>query len=94
MTLDAIKSVIIIYPNMTMRQIAALLVMVERTTIKSCELAACLKVHRSAVTRMWDTLSIYGLIKRKRSMRDMRDVIGALTPKGIKFCEQLLTEGT
>ena len=87
--IDALKYIIIDYPHMTVRQLLALLLMKTRNNIKSCELAASMKVNRCAVTRMWDTLDRYGMIKRKRGVADERDMNGSLTAKGMKFCDEI-----
>lgn len=87
---EGLKTVIVEYPEMTVRQLAAITAMNGRPNIKSRELAAYLKVHRSALTRIWDTLVKYGLIQRRRSDIDGRDVYGNLTERGVEFCKQLV----
>lgn len=73
---------------MTVRQLAALLITCEQPHIKARDLAGILKVHRSTVTRAWDVLYMYGLVKRTRGENDYRDVHGSLTAKGVTFCNQ------
>jgi DNA-binding MarR family transcriptional regulator len=89
MTLTGIRDLIVLYPEMTVRQLAALLTMLEWPDLKSRELAANLKIHRSALTRIWDTLTTWGLMHRKKSEDDGRDVFGVLTDKGVELCKQL-----
>jgi DNA-binding MarR family transcriptional regulator len=90
--LDTFRAIIATYPNLTVRQLAALLVMCEHPHIKSSQLAATLKVHRAVVSRIWDILTAYGLVVRTRATDDLRLMHGNLTDKGRAFCNQLTTE--
>jgi len=88
MLLDVLKLIVTSHPNLTVRQLTALVIMRDTPHVKARELAAAMKVNRSVVTRLWDSLSIWGLVKRVRG-EDARDVHGNLTDNGLRIANQL-----
>lgn len=89
MTLDDLIPALL-YCNLTVRQLAILLIMSQSPENLMCkEMAFRLRVSRSVISRAWDSLSNLGFIKRVRDEGDRRNVWAVLTPKGEKFMGEM-----
>ena len=88
MKLDNLRS-ILVYP-MTVRQLAVVLAIHETShKFKLRELAVFLRASRPSITRSYDALCRFGLLRRERCDKDHRDVYGLLTDKGKKLAKEI-----
>jgi len=89
---DAVRSAA---PDLTQRQLALLLTVYLNPpphTVRG--LSASLQISKPAVTRALDTLSLLGLVKRKRDAKDKRNVLVQRTVKGSVFLTEFADQVT
>jgi DNA-binding MarR family transcriptional regulator len=84
------------YPHMNVRQVAIVLFLQKAGRTKLRDVASGLKLSKASVSRNWDSLSVLGLIKRIRELKqshdcisDGRNVYAELTDKGREFAERI-----
>ena len=77
------------YCNLTVRQLALILLMRDAPKLFLKDIAIRLQVARPVISRSWDTLGTLGFIKRVRDEDDRRMVSAVLTDKGKKFAEEM-----
>jgi DNA-binding MarR family transcriptional regulator len=81
MNIEEIKTVIS-FGNLTIRQLGVLFVVAGSKNLSVRRIAEVLRVPKPSVSRSFDGLEAFKLVKRERSEEDARDVYALLTKRG------------